>query len=134
MLFFSFTIALHVSAKQCHPQGATVFLSESLQCQYGRRQVIGHTYNGTYIPTCYIAFIFLLRWLLHVSAKQCHPQGATMFLSEPLQCQYCRCQVLGQSYNGTYIPACYIAFIFLLRWLLHVSAKQCHPQGATMFL
>jgi hypothetical protein len=38
-------------------------------------------------------FIFLFRWLLHVSAKQCHPQGATMFLSEPLQRQYGRRQV-----------------------------------------
>jgi hypothetical protein len=28
----------------------------------------------------------------------------------------------------------YILLYFLLRWLLHVSAKQCHPQGATMFL
>jgi hypothetical protein len=32
----------------------------------------------------YILLHFLLQWLLHVSAKQCHPQGATMFLSEPL--------------------------------------------------
>jgi hypothetical protein len=38
----------------------------------------------------YILLNFLLRWLLHVSAKQCHPQGATMFLSEPLQHQYGR--------------------------------------------
>jgi hypothetical protein len=33
-------------------------------------------------------FIFFLRWLLQVSAKPCLPQGATMFLSEPLQRQY----------------------------------------------
>src|SRR5215468_2922200 len=53
-------------------------------------------------------FIFLLRWFLHVSAKQCHPQGATMFLSEPLQRQYGRRQVIGHTYDGTYITACYI--------------------------
>jgi hypothetical protein len=46
-------VLLHVSAKQCHPQGATVLLTEPLQRQYGRRQVIGH--DGTYIPACYIA-------------------------------------------------------------------------------
>jgi hypothetical protein len=47
-------------------------------------------------------FIFLLRWLLHVSAKQCHPQGATMFLSEPLQHQYGRGQVTGHMTEPTY--------------------------------
>src|SRR5215475_2946877 len=47
-------------------------------------------------------FIFLLRWLLHVSAKQCHPQGATMFLSEPLQCHYGRRQVIGPMMEPTY--------------------------------
>jgi hypothetical protein len=40
-LFFFLQTLLHVLAKQCHPQGATMFLSEPLQCQYGRRQVIG---------------------------------------------------------------------------------------------
>src|SRR5215468_8696414 len=80
-----------------------MFLSEPLQCQYIRRRVTGHTYDGTYIPACYIANC------LHVSAKQCHPQRATMFLSEPLQCQYDRRQVIGHTYDGTYIPTCYIA-------------------------
>jgi hypothetical protein len=47
-------------------------------------------------------FIFLLRWLLHVSAKQYHPQGATMFLSEPLQRQYGRRQVIGHMTEPTY--------------------------------
>jgi hypothetical protein len=40
-----------------------------------------------------------LRWLLHVSAKQCHPQGATIFLTEPLQRQYGRRQFIGQWRN-----------------------------------
>jgi hypothetical protein len=43
----------------------------------------------------YILLYFPLRWLLHVSAKQCHPQGAAMFLSEPLQRQCGRRQVTG---------------------------------------
>jgi hypothetical protein len=47
-------------------------------------------------------FIFLLRWLLHVSAKRCHSQGATMFLSEPLQRQYGRKQVIGHMTEPTY--------------------------------
>jgi hypothetical protein len=39
--------------------------------------------------------ISFLRWLLHVSAKQYHPQGATMFLSETFQRQYGRRQIIG---------------------------------------
>jgi hypothetical protein len=31
---------LHISAKQCHPQGTDSLLSELLHCQYGRRQVM----------------------------------------------------------------------------------------------
>jgi hypothetical protein len=50
----------------------------------------------------YILPYFLLRWLLHVSAKQCHPQGATIFLSEPLQHQYGRRQVIGHMTGPTY--------------------------------
>jgi hypothetical protein len=34
--------------KQCHPQGATIFLSEPLHRQYGRRQVTGHMAEPTY--------------------------------------------------------------------------------------
>jgi hypothetical protein len=118
ILYFLLWWLLHVSAKQCHPQGATMFLSEPLQRQYGRRQVTGHMTERTYRR--------YLRWLLHVSAKQCHPQGATMFLSEPLQRQYGRIQVTGHMTERTYRR--------YLRWLLHVSAKQCHPQGTTVFL
>jgi hypothetical protein len=33
--------------KQCHPQGATIFLSEPLPRKYGRRQVIGHMTEPT---------------------------------------------------------------------------------------
>jgi hypothetical protein len=40
-----------------------------------------------------ILLYFFLRWLLHVSTKQCHSQGATTFLSEPLQRQFGRRQV-----------------------------------------
>jgi hypothetical protein len=48
-LYFSFfRWLLHVSAKQCHPQEATTFLSESLQRQYDRRQVIGRMTGPTY--------------------------------------------------------------------------------------
>jgi hypothetical protein len=36
----------------------------------------------------YIPLYFLVQLLLHVSAKHCHPQGVTMFLSEPLQRQW----------------------------------------------
>jgi hypothetical protein len=36
-----------------------------------------------------------IRWLLHVSARQRHHQGATRFLSELLHRQYGRRQVLG---------------------------------------
>jgi hypothetical protein len=39
---------LHVLAKKCLPQGATIFLSEPLQHQYGRRQVTGHMMERTY--------------------------------------------------------------------------------------
>jgi hypothetical protein len=46
-------------------------------------------------------FFFFLRWLLHVSAKQCHPQGATMFLSEPHQRQYGTIQVIGRMTEPT---------------------------------
>jgi hypothetical protein len=55
-------------------------------------------------------FIFVLRWLLrvYVSAKHCHPQVATMFLSEPLQRQYGRRQVWIQ-----YLP---LKFIWRLYW------------------
>src|SRR5215510_6417403 len=102
-LYFSLRWLLHVSAKQCHPQGASMFLSEPLQCQYGRRQVIGHTFDGTYIPTCYIATCF---------GKTMPSSGASMFLSEPLQCQYGRRQVIGHTFDGTYIPTCYIATCF----------------------
>jgi hypothetical protein len=41
-----------------------------------------------------LPYFLFSRWLLHVSAKQCHPQGATMFLSEPLQRQYGRRQII----------------------------------------
>jgi hypothetical protein len=34
--------------KKCHPQGATMFLSEPLQRQYGRRQVIRRETEPTY--------------------------------------------------------------------------------------
>jgi hypothetical protein len=37
-----------------------------------------------------LLYFSFLRWLLHVSTKHCHSQGATMFLSEPLQRQYGR--------------------------------------------
>jgi hypothetical protein len=40
--------SIHVSVKQCHPQGATVFLSEPLLRQYGRRQVTEHMTERTY--------------------------------------------------------------------------------------
>jgi hypothetical protein len=40
----------------------------------------------------YFSFSFL-HWTLHVSTKHCHPQGATIFLSKPLQRQYGRSQV-----------------------------------------
>jgi hypothetical protein len=40
-----------------------------------------------------LLYVSFLRWLLHVSAKQCRSQGATMFLSEPRQRQYGRRQV-----------------------------------------
>jgi hypothetical protein len=46
-LFFSQWL-LHVSAKQCHPQGATIFLFEPLPRQYGRRQVTGHMTEPTH--------------------------------------------------------------------------------------
>jgi hypothetical protein len=48
------------------------------------------------------SLFFLLRWLLHVSTKQCHPQGATMFLSEPLQRQYGSRHVTGRITEPTY--------------------------------
>jgi hypothetical protein len=44
----------------------------------------------------FISLYFFSQWLLHVSAKQCHPQGATIFLSEPLPRQYGRRQVIGR--------------------------------------
>jgi hypothetical protein len=43
-----------VSAKQCHPQGAAWFLSELLQSQYGRRQIMERMVY-TYVPACYAA-------------------------------------------------------------------------------
>jgi hypothetical protein len=46
-LFF-LTMAPTVSAKQCHPQGVAIFLSEPLSRQYGRRQVIGHMTEPTH--------------------------------------------------------------------------------------
>jgi hypothetical protein len=74
------------------------------------------TYGGTYIPACYIQRQYGRRqvtrhmteptyrhaMLLHVSAKQCNPQGATMFLSEPPQYQYGRRQVTGHMTEPTY--------------------------------
>jgi hypothetical protein len=50
----------------------------------------------------YISLYFFSQWLLHVSAKQCHPQGATIFLSEPLQRQYGRRQVIGHMTEHTH--------------------------------
>jgi hypothetical protein len=50
-------------------------------------------------------------------AKQCHTQGATMLLSEPLQRQYGRRQVTGRMTEPTNRRG-------FLRWLLHVSAKH----------
>jgi hypothetical protein len=47
-------------------------------------------------------FYFILQWLLHVSAKQCHPQRATIFISEPFQRQYGRRQVTGHMTEPTY--------------------------------
>jgi hypothetical protein len=41
-----------------------------------------------------LLYFFFFRWLLHVSAKRCHPQVATKFLSEALQRQYDRRQVI----------------------------------------
>jgi hypothetical protein len=38
--------------------------------------------------------LYLLRWLLLVSPKQCHHQGESMFHSEPLQHQYGGRQVM----------------------------------------
>jgi hypothetical protein len=48
------------------------------------------------------------RWLAHVSAKQCHPQGAARFLSEFLERQYGRRQFMGRMVQA-YVPACYAA-------------------------
>src|SRR5215510_2590701 len=76
-----------------------LFLSEPLRRQYGRRQVIGHTYDGTYIPACYNFYMF--RQNNAILREQ-------LFLSEPLRRQYGRRQVIGHTYDGTYIPACYI--------------------------
>jgi hypothetical protein len=39
LLYFSFTMAPTCFGKQCNLLGATMFLSEPLQRQYGRRQV-----------------------------------------------------------------------------------------------
>jgi hypothetical protein len=51
----------------------------------------------------YILLYFsFLQWPLRVSAKHCHPQGATMFLSEPLERQYGRRQVIGRMTEPTY--------------------------------
>jgi hypothetical protein len=96
-LYFFSQWLLHVSAKQCHPQGANMFLSEPLPRQYGRRQVIGHmtepTYrraiqhDGTYIPACYRAWRNLHTGVLYI-------------MSEP---SYRR----AIQHDGTYIPACY---------------------------
>jgi hypothetical protein len=47
-----------------------------------------------------------IQWLLHVSAKQFHPQGAARFLFELLQCQYGRRQVVEHMVQA-YGPACY---------------------------
>jgi hypothetical protein len=69
-----------------------MFLSELLQRQYGRRQVTEHMTEPTYRRAM----------LLHVSAKQCHRQGATMVLSEPIQRQYSRRQVTGHMAEPTY--------------------------------
>jgi hypothetical protein len=46
-LFFSQWL-LHVSVKQCHPQGVTIFLSEPLPRQYGTRQILGHMTEPTH--------------------------------------------------------------------------------------
>jgi hypothetical protein len=48
--------------------------------------------------TFILLYFSILRCLLHVSAKQCHPQAATMFLSEPLQRQYVRSKHLTPKY------------------------------------
>jgi hypothetical protein len=50
-----------------------------------------------------LIYFSFLQWLLHVSAKQFHPQGATVFLSEPLQRQYGRRQVRGRMTEPMYV-------------------------------
>jgi hypothetical protein len=54
----------------------------------------------------YILIIFLLRWFQHVLAKQCHAQGVTMFLSEPLQRQYGRSTQLHATYGSLVLLLC----------------------------
>jgi hypothetical protein len=49
-----------------------------------------------------LVFFYFLRWLLHVSAKQCQHQGATTFLSEPLHQQYGRRQVMERMVEPMY--------------------------------
>jgi hypothetical protein len=46
-------------------------------------------------PTNALSFMFLYfsQWLLHVSARQCHPQGATGFLLSYCKVQCVRRQV-----------------------------------------
>jgi hypothetical protein len=50
----------------------------------------------------YISVYFFSQWLLHVSAKQCHSQGATIFLYEPPPRQYGRRQVTGHMPEPTH--------------------------------
>jgi hypothetical protein len=58
-------------------------------CQQRERQRMFLSYAEINQPNALNdILVFLLQWLLHVSPEQCHPQGATMFLSEPLQRQY----------------------------------------------
>jgi hypothetical protein len=47
LLYFSFTMVPTCFGKKRHPQGATMFLSEPLQRQYGWRQVTGHMTEPT---------------------------------------------------------------------------------------
>jgi hypothetical protein len=60
--------------RYCHNFLCSYLLTCTCQYQYWTTGCVQRLTNQTHWIIYF--FIFLLRWLLHVSAKRCHPQGA----------------------------------------------------------
>jgi hypothetical protein len=86
---FTYTMAPTCFDKTMPSSGSNYFSFLSHFCQYGRRQVIGHTTEPTYrhaegtIPSAYIISVHLVAWSLRVISVQLKKRIVSNFCKNP---------------------------------------------------